>query len=236
MATIWIADIKKLKPELDQLSEALPPEDREKVMSFRRMEDRLRCAVGRTMIRALAAMNGMPRAQLVYSAYGKPAFDSGAPQFCLSHSGDWVVLSAGDMPIGVDVEKRDMLDWESMSRFYDEREKEMLRTDIQPLRCFYRIWTVKEAFAKEDGRGLSLFEQENIRIDYVNKSAAWRGRNLSFRTWETQEYTLSFCSEEAPLQPQFITAEEWQALRKEGVCPSKSKNDRTMSWEEVRYG
>ena len=93
---------------------------------------------------------------------------------------------------------------------------------------------MREAFAKEDGRGLSLFEQENIRIDYVNKSVACRGRNSYFRTWETQEYTLSFCSEEAPLQPQFITAEEWQVLRKEGVYPSQSKNDRTMSWEEVR--
>jgi phosphopantetheinyl transferase len=77
MTKIWIADVQALGLQLDELLQALPLEDREKALRYRRAEDQLRCAAGRTMIRALAAEAGMPKAQLVFSAYGKPAFAGG---------------------------------------------------------------------------------------------------------------------------------------------------------------
>ena len=194
---------------MDELLQALPPEDREKALRYRRAEDQLRCAAGRTMLRALAAEAGMPKAQLVFSAYGKPAFADGKPQFNLSHSGSWVVLAAGKAPLGIDVEKREGFDWESVSCFFNEREREMIRTDREPLRCFYRLWTAKEAFAKKEGRGLSLFEEEKIELDWAQGRMAYQGKQLFLQTWETPEYTVSFCGQEAAREPRRITAEEW---------------------------
>ncbi len=212
MTKIWIADIQALGLKLDELLQALPPEDREKALRYRRAEDQLRCAAGRTMIRALAAEAGMPKAQLMFSAYGKPAFADGKPQFNLSHSGNWVALAAGDAPLGIDVEKRETFDWESVSCFFTERERESIRADREPLRRFYRLWTMKEAFAKEEGRGLSLFEEETIEMDCAQGKIAYQGKLLFLQTWETPEYTLSFCGEEAARAPHRIIAEEWPAL------------------------
>ena len=216
MTKIWIADIQTLGLQLDELLQALPPEDREKALRYRRAEDQLRCAAGRTMIRSLAAEAGMPKAQLMFSAYGKPAFPGGKPQFNLSHSGNWVVLAAGDAPLGIDVEKREAFDWESVACFFDEREREMIRADREPLRRFYRLWTAKEAFAKEEGRGLSLFEEEKIEVDCVKGRMAYQGKLLFLQTWETPAYTLSFCGEEAAQEPHWITVEAWPALGEKG--------------------
>ncbi len=220
MTKIWIADIQALGLKLDELLQALPPEDREKVLRYRRTEDQVRCAAGRTMIRALAAEAGMPKAQLVFSAYGKPAFAGGKPQFNLSHSGSWVVLAAGKAPLGIDVEKREGFDWESVSCFFNEREREMIRADWEPLRCFYRLWTAKEAFAKKEGRGLSLFEEEKIEMDFAQGRMAYQGKTLSLQTWEMPEYTVSFCGEEAAREPHWITVEEWSALGKKKIPTS----------------
>lgn len=214
MTKIWIADIQALRLQLDELLEALSPEDREKALRYRRVEDQLRCAAGRTMIRALAAEAGMPKAQLMFSTYGKPAFAGGKPQFNLSHSGSWVALAAGDAPLGIDVEKRETFDWESVSCFFTEQEREMIRVDREPLRCFYRLWTAKEAFAKKEGRGLSMFEEEKIEMDFAQGKMAYQGKILFLQTWETPAYTVSFCGEEAAQEPHRITAEEWPTLGK----------------------
>ncbi len=214
MTKIWIADIQALGLQLDELLQALPPEDREKALRYRRAEDQLRCAAGRTMIRALAAEAGMPKAQLMFSAYGKPAFADGKPQFNLSHSGSWVALAAGDAPLGIDVEKREIFDRESVSCFFNERERELIRAAREPLCCFYRLWTAKEAFAKKEGRGLSMFEEETIEMDCAQGKIAYQGKILSLQTWETPAYTVSFCGEEAAQEPHRITAEEWPTLGK----------------------
>ena len=35
-----------------------------------------------------------------------------------------------------------------------------------PVTAFYSVWTVKEAFSKMKGQGLSLFEEDKVLIDH----------------------------------------------------------------------
>ena len=55
--------------------------------------------------------------------------------------------------------------------FTDEEKKEMDNSD-DPVRTFFKIWTLKECYMKSSGRGLSL-GLKNIDVynnDYISKS------------------------------------------------------------------
>ncbi len=213
MVKIRIADIRALELDLDDMLGALPAEDKEKALRYKRMEDRLRCACGRTMIRALAAETGDPDNRLVFREYGKPFFERGTVQFSLSHSGDWVVLASAETAVGVDVERCECIDWEGMSYLFSDCEKEMIKNSRDPVRCFYRVWTVNEAFAKYEGKGLSKLEGEKPRIDYADGVIEYHGRKKVFQTWEKNDYTVSFCSEEPADAPHILSLKEWTEWR-----------------------
>jgi 4'-phosphopantetheinyl transferase len=93
-----------------------------------------------------------------YGPSGKPALVGlvDSPAFNLAHSGNWgvcAVVSRGE--VGVDVETINPgLDYANLAqRFFSETENQWLRACPEPrrLRCFYRIWTRKEAWLKGKG-------------------------------------------------------------------------------------
>lgn len=195
---VWIADTRALDLDrrLEQMLAGLPIDAREKALRFVRREDRLRCAVGRMMIRALAEKElGNPDAPLRIGAYGKPFFaGEGAPQFNLSHAGRLVVLATGEIPVGVDVEERREMDWREIAFTFSEAERAIIESAKDPLLCFYRLWTVREAFSKEAGIGLSIFEQG--AMEYGRETIRFRGETWQYRTWEFPDYTLSLCAKQ----------------------------------------
>lgn len=81
------------------------------------------------------------------------------PAFSLSHSGHWLGCAVGPEPMGLDLEQptrtRDVL---ALARLAcSEAERAMLEAldDAPRTECFYRLWTLKEAWAKRDGRGIA---------------------------------------------------------------------------------
>ena len=93
--------------------------------------------------------------------FGKPYLENSELQFSLSHTENLVACSVGFRRIGVDVEKGGILpqDWERIARrFFSSAEQHYLFArdkHLQP-HVFLQIFTLKEAVAKADGRGLSL--------------------------------------------------------------------------------
>ena len=97
-----------------------------------------------------------------YGLAGKPALVGlvDSLSFNLAHSGDWGVCAVvGRGEVGVDVETiNPRLDYSNLAqRFFSETENMWLRTcpEQRRLRCFYRIWTRKEAWLKGAGGGFS---------------------------------------------------------------------------------
>ncbi|MBQ3374541.1 MAG: 4'-phosphopantetheinyl transferase superfamily protein [Oscillospiraceae bacterium] len=213
---LWIADTEALELDrhLEQLLPLLPGFERERALRFRKREDRLRCAVGRVMIRALAAKRlGRADAALLVSEYGKPYFaQEDAPHFSLSHSGSLVVLASAGTPLGVDVEVCRQMEWRDFSSLFSGEERAMLESAEFPLACFYRIWTVREAFSKAVGLGLSLFEAAGAEINYRAAAASFQGEEYRFRTWEYPGYTVSLCAHRAEAEPYWLTAADWDLL------------------------
>lgn len=105
--------------------------------------------------------------RFVFNDFGKP-FVEGGPWFSLSHSEDVAVIGISlDREIGVDVEKVRPFGGisEIMEQFFAPEERAWIRSSSFPSenigtdgleRRFFRCWTLREAFTKALGCGLSL--------------------------------------------------------------------------------
>lgn len=74
----------------------------------------------------------------------------------LSHSGEWTVAAISDNEVGVDIQQVKPVDMRLAKRFFTEEE--WLRIEGAgdgATELFYRFWTVKEAYLKALGTGLS---------------------------------------------------------------------------------
>ena len=120
--------------------------------------------------------------RFLIDANGKPSVDPrvGSPEvaFNLSHTrGLAAVAVASNGAIGVDVEKIDdaKADFAVAQAYFAPAEVEMLRRTPAAGRpmCFFRLWTLKEAYIKAIGAGLAApldsfaFTLEPIRIDFA---------------------------------------------------------------------
>jgi 4'-phosphopantetheinyl transferase len=139
--------------------------------------------------RSLSSCADMPPTDWRFASndYGKPSVESIAPQlralsFSLSHTRGLVACAiALNAPLGVDVERIDQSRHvqQIANRFFSEKEAAWLRQCSAELRNihFVELWTLKEAFFKATGVGLSgsltgvsFRFDENARIEFSGPS------------------------------------------------------------------
>ena len=138
--------------------------ERERLARYRTEPQKHAFLSSRALLRsALGTVCNMHPAELSFTANtaGKPrlAFDQ-SPHFSLSHSGQWMALAIDDQqPIGVDLEHpqktRDIM--AIAHHYFHTQETQRLAELDEPARSreFYRLWTLKEAFFKARGTGIS---------------------------------------------------------------------------------
>ena len=175
----------------------LSAEEQKKASRYLREADRIRSITGRLMVRTLASkLLGRADIGIVLSEYGKPYIDcENAFRFSLSHSGCFVILAAGYAEVGADIEQIKHSGWQDIIPLLAPNERQIIEASERPEECFYRIWTVREAFAKQTGIGLSLFEDGRRYIDYEHSTAEYRRTKMFISTFELEGHTLSICSE-----------------------------------------
>lgn len=93
------------------------------------------------------------------TANGKPVF-SEHPEihFNLSHAGDYVVCVVSQWEVGVDIEGNRAVRASIENRFFSEEECRWIQeADSKRLHSerFFRLWTLKEAYSKLTGEGIS---------------------------------------------------------------------------------
>ena len=87
---------------------------------------------------------------------GKPYFAEDFPvQFNLTHCKGLAACLLTDKPCGVDAERIRPLRPPVVRRAYSEAEKAALEISDDPDRLFTRMWTLKEAYVKAIGVGIS---------------------------------------------------------------------------------
>lgn len=169
---ITLLPVESLRTHMGVAARILPTERYEKMMRYRREEDRLRCLASSLLLQKAAQGR-----RIFYNEAGKPLVKG--LSFNLSHSGNYAVLAEADSAVGVDIEEmvppgdwvREALtaqEYAWMLQGKDESEQQ---------ERFYRLWTRKESLVKCEGHGFSVSPREistmpvngETLIDYAGK-------------------------------------------------------------------
>lgn len=152
---------------LEELTGWLTPSEQERANDFRSREDRVQFVAAHAFLRAVLSRYLPDREpaewDYVIGPYGRP--ELAEPElrwlrFNLSHTGGLAACAVTrQLDCGVDVERRDKRrNFLGMSRTaFSELEQASLRQipEEQRQARFYEIWTLKEAYIKAIGMGLS---------------------------------------------------------------------------------
>lgn len=146
----------QLNQPVDDWLKFFSPQRREKILSYRFNADRNRTLWAELLARyAISERFPCPieRVQVYRDATGKPHIFGLTVEISLSHAGDWVVCSVGEIKNGVDVEIDSSDALEIAERFFLPSEFEKIISLPKSLReqQFLRYWTLKESYFKLKG-------------------------------------------------------------------------------------
>ena len=167
----------------------LSEDEIERVDRYRFDADRRRFAVCRTALRTILASYLRVAAHeigLATTASGKPYLHSRHEsdlRFSVSHSGDLALIAlANNREVGVDVEHiRAMPGMDGViRRYFSPSEVRALESlpDDERRRVFFRIWTLKEAYLKGCGDGLTRrLDAIDVMVDADDQPASFQVRD-----------------------------------------------------------
>ena len=188
---LYLLSCKNIQTQVECILPLLPKQRR---LAYDRSRSGLTLGTGLL----LSSLLGVHKdADLSVGAYGKPYLACGQPEFSLSHSGEHVLLGVSDLPIGVDMERRDRQVPEAVQRRMCLPEEK----GLDPLQVFTR----KECAMKLTGLGFSLPLGD---ID-TTRDYRWQEKDHRFFTVEKEDYVISVLSAEKTLpEIQLLTPEE----------------------------
>ncbi|MDQ3068265.1 MAG: 4'-phosphopantetheinyl transferase superfamily protein [Acidobacteriota bacterium] len=165
---VFVASVRAFGARLEDRGLPLSAVERERAARFHHLSDRWEFVLGRFMARTLLAKRAHvePGAfQFVENAHGRPEIAHPPLEqplrFNVSHSGGIVAcVLGGSLQVGVDVERLDRppIDARVIQRYCSDGEQRALDAMPEPLRHerFLELWTLKEAYVKARGTGLTL--------------------------------------------------------------------------------
>ena len=147
--TTWLSD--------KAAEDALPHLDDKRRSRIRRLRvplKRAQCAAAGLLLTHLFGEKGVAPA-LVYGANGKPYLaDKPGTFFSITHSDKWVFLAVSDGEIGIDAQASRKVCPRLAARSTSPEELAWVKEDTEP--HFTRLWTMKEAYLKYTGSGLTV--------------------------------------------------------------------------------
>jgi 4'-phosphopantetheinyl transferase len=148
--------------QIERAGEVLSAEERKQRDRFRMPSDRRDYTLAHNLLRRSLSRYAATRPEgweFVREMDGKPRLHPAALSFNLTHSRDLVACAiARAMPLGIDVERTDRLIEVAQlaTQFFSASEAASLRRAQGDQRNrFFDLWTLKEAFVKAIGLGLS---------------------------------------------------------------------------------
>ncbi|MCR4806674.1 MAG: 4'-phosphopantetheinyl transferase superfamily protein [Lachnospiraceae bacterium] len=195
----------KRKEDLSDLLSYVEDDYREKVLRYRFPADRKRSLYGHLLARyAIIKEWGLKNSEIkmLTGPYGKPYLkDREDVFFNVSHSGDLAVCVTGKGPVGIDVQEIKGTKEGLAQRFFSKEENHSLAglTKEEREKAFFSLWSLKEAYIKAEGKGLSipldsfsiLLKGSEIKL-YIEGEEK---EGYSFRQYDGWDgYALSVCA------------------------------------------
>ena len=164
---VWLAQLDHPPGLVEPCADLLSEPARKRIERYRTPELRSRHTVAAAaLIDLIRLYTGTPAEQinLTKSELGKPTLTPGIQtsrlQFSMAHSRDLAAYAfTADRPVGVDIEEIAAAPTADLLRHcLSEHEREWFSAVPPARRCevFYQLWTIKEAYLKAIGTGLSI--------------------------------------------------------------------------------
>lgn len=123
----------------------------------------------KTFLEEVLKIYGYSKKDIVYNEYRKPFIKDNELYFSVSHDRNLIVIVVSDKCIGVDLQFL-TYDEKVLKKAYTEKEIEILKQSNNRLYDFTKMWTMKEAYVKFLGKGLTYdfkrIETPNIINEY----------------------------------------------------------------------
>lgn len=110
-------------------------------------------------------------------------------KFNISHCSEAIVVAISNNNIGIDVETPILNYSELKNLVLSEKEQKKNLTEIE----FRKIWVLKEAYIKYNGRGLSIDLSEINLSEFINENQFIIG-DLYYNYLNFNNYSLAICS------------------------------------------
>lgn len=161
MVEITIAEIEDDIPFQEDLLSLVSEHRRNRIIRYKNELDKKRSLLAELLIqKAVMEKTGLKNAAISRNKYGKPYIkDVENFYFNISHSGNYVVIGVSEKEIGIDIEKKDRVDYRVAERFFSKKEVQAIFScsgEQEKIDTFYQIWTLKESYVKVLGKGLSI--------------------------------------------------------------------------------
>lgn len=174
-----------------RLYNAVSEERRRKADRFVQKRDKMLSIGAEILMKRALSDCGIEDFSLKYGENGKPYLADNRLYFNLSHSENTVICAVSEREIGADAEKVGDFDLEIARRFFHRDEFELLEklpTNAEKREMFFRLWTLKESFAKALGKGI-LMPLGSFCIEFSGREIKVR-QNVSPHKFFFKEYAL----------------------------------------------
>ena len=210
---LFTMDVSRLDPDDARWAERVPAERLARARGFRNAAARAQ-SLGVGILLDEVLRRHFPEvarpAETACGAKGKPHL-AGAPGLAVSwaHAGSLVALGIGaaaEGPAGVDAERFGRARAAVAARYFHPEETAWLAAQPEERRdeAFTRLWTLKEAFTKALGEGLSLgLSRFAVRFRGEEpEPVEWEGRRWRLRSWRLEGgYAAALCAPEGAAFP-----------------------------------
>ena len=178
---MWLVDQEKVirSDVFKRFPALLSQEEHEKWLAIRAERKRQQFLIARGALRIILCQyipdSEPEKLNIAIDPFGKPVLKNAAHlgiEFNISHAKGKIVLGiASNKRIGVDIEYMNPnRNWEEIARqYFHPSEWRNSRSGLLTLSEFYKLWTLKEAFLKAEGRGMTV-ALNNFYFD--NRSAS----------------------------------------------------------------
>ncbi len=195
------------EPAISRLFELMPAERRERASGYRFATDRrLNIIAYGLLLYGLREAYGLSGPfSFGYGQVGKPFLkDWPEINFNFSHCRLGAVCAIGSGALGVDIQDVQPPDEAAVRKFCNEQEHRRILRAENPSLAYTRLWTCKEALAKQSGQGL-----EGDLPDMLAANAR-SGRPVRLKTWAWPErgYALSLAYCQGRPELRFLQTDE----------------------------
>lgn len=187
-----------LQPAGEEWMNGMSREKRARVMRMRRKTDAWAAVTAhRLLCYALAGTTGFVPKPDDWDAgeFGKPYLKNTNIHFNISHSGSMAMCALHDSPVGADIEMIKPYSDAVARRIMSDEEMQRFQSSADRQALFFKIWTLKEAYLKFTGTGISALG--SITVYPADKGIIANAKDCCFSLIDVPGYQAAVCADTA---------------------------------------